>query len=165
VAASGVTTLGRAPPLAGRTASADTQQLGRLRVTRLDLAAPVLPLASLAERSGSPTRWRTIQGVARRCLELPPRPGAPARLTVPGLTLGNALAGHVALLPPATAGPGRLLVQVDDGPPMPVMITPGAGWQPFRFDTMSLAHTSRSVTVEAEVPAGGALCLEALVLP
>ncbi len=165
VAASGVTTLGKAPPLAGRTASADTQQLGRLRVTRLDLAAPVLPLASLAERSGSPARWRTIQGVARRCLELPPRPGAPARLTVPGLTLGDALAGHVALLPPATAGPGRLLVQVDDGPPVPVVVTPGAGWQPFRIDTMSLAHTSRSVTVEAEVPAGGALCLEALVLP
>jgi hypothetical protein len=84
---------------------------------------------------------------------------------VPGLTLGDALAGHVALLPPAAASPGRLLVQVDDGPPIPVVVTPGAGWQPFRIDTMSLAHASRSVTVEAEVPAGSALCLEALVLP
>jgi hypothetical protein len=165
VAASGVTTLATAPPLAGRITSADTQQLGRLRVTRLDLAAPVLPLASLAERSGAATRWRAVQGVARRCLELPPRPGAPASLTLPALQLGNALAGHAALLPASSAGPARLLVQVDGGPPIPVVVSPGGGWQPFRIDTMSFADASHFVTIEAEVPAGGALCLEALVLP
>jgi hypothetical protein len=165
VAASGIITPGPRPPLAGRTASTDTQQLGRLRVTRLDLAAPVLPLASLSERGGPPTRWRMIQGVARRCLELPPRPGAPARLTLPGLTLGHGLAGHAALLPASAAGPARLLVQLDGGPPIPVVVKPGAAWQPFRIDTMSFAGAPHAVTMEVEIPAGGALCLEALVLP
>jgi hypothetical protein len=165
VAASGVSTPGPHRPLAGRTASSDAQQLGRLRVERLDLASPVLPTASLAERSGTATRWRDVAGVARRCMELTSGPGAPVRLTLPLLPLGSALAGHAALLPPATQGTARLLVHVDDGPPVAVLVTAGQGWQPFRIDTMRFADTSHSVTVEAETPAGATLCLEAMVLP
>ena len=93
-----------------------------------------------------PARWR-----ASRCRPSP---------------LGNALAGHAALLPPSSAGPARLLVQVDDGPPIPVVV--GAGRRlaavPHRHHAAS-PHASHSVTIEAEAPAGGALCLEALVLP
>ena len=44
VAAGGVSSFGARPPLAARAAAADTQQVGQLRVTRIDLASPVLPL-------------------------------------------------------------------------------------------------------------------------
>lgn len=165
VEASGVTTPGPHPPLAGRTGSSDTQQVGRLRVTRLDLATPVLPNGSLAEQGNLPTRWRDVQGVARRCLELASGPGGMAHLPLPRLTLGGALAGHVAPLPPSASGPARLLIRIDDGPVIPVVVTPRGGWQPFRIDTTSFADTSHSVTVEAETPAGAVLCVEALVLP
>jgi hypothetical protein len=165
VAASGVTTLGPRPPLAGRADSSVTQQVGRLRVTRLDLATPLLPIASLAERGDAIRRWREVQGVARRCMELASTVGPPVGPQLPPLLLGSALAGHVALLPPAAAGPGRLLVRVDGGPPVPVEVDVRDGWRPFRIDTMRLADTSHLVTLEAEAPAGALLCVEALVLP
>jgi hypothetical protein len=165
VAAIGVSTPGPHAPLADRTARSDTQQLGRLRVTRLDLASPLLPVASLAELSGTATGWLEVEGVARRCMELATRPGAPARLELKLLTLGSALAGHATLRPPGSAGRARLLVHVDDGPPIPVEVTEHGGWQPFRIDTMRFDETAHSVTLEAETPAGSALCLEALVLP
>ena len=165
VAASGVTTPSPHPPLAGRTSSSDTQQVGRLRVTRLDLASPVVPIASLAEQGNLPTRWSDVQGVARRCLELSTGPGALVHLPLPRLVLGGALEGHAALRPASTTGPARLLFRVDDGPAIPVVVTPRGGWQPFRIDTARFAETSHSVTVEAEAPAGATLCVEALVLP
>jgi hypothetical protein len=165
VAASGATTPGPHPPLAGRTSSSDTQQVGRLRVTRLDLATPLLPVASLEELGNLPTRWREVQGVARRCLGLASGPGATAHLPLPKLVLGGALAGHAALLPASAAGPAHLLVQIDDGPAISLVVTARGGWQPFRIDTMRLAESSHSVTIEAETPAGAVLCVEALVLP
>jgi len=165
VVASGVTTPGPHLPLVGRTSSSDTQQVGRLRVTRLDLASPVLPLASLAEQGNLPTHWRDVQGVALRCLELASGPGALAHLPLPRLLLGGALAGHAALVPRSATGPARLLVRVDDEPAIPVEVTPRGGWQPFRIDTSRFAGTSHSVTVEAETPAGATLCVEALLLP
>jgi hypothetical protein len=164
VAASGVTSLGARLPLADRSSVADAQQVGGLRVTRLDLAAPVLPLASLTERSGAVTRWREVQGAARRCLELTPGPGTPAILALPDLRLGGSLAGHVALLPPAS-GPAALRVRVDGGPPVTIDVTGRGGWQFFTVDTIRNAGTSHTVTIEATAPAGAALCVEALVLP
>ncbi len=165
VAASGVTTPGPHPPLAGRTVSTDTQQLGPLRVARLDLAAPVLPLASLAGLGNLPTRWRDVQGVARRCLELATGTGTQVQLPLPRMVLGDELAGHLALLPPTATGSARLLVRVDDEPAIPVVVTPLGGWQPFRIDTVRFAGTAHSVTIEAETPAGVTLCVEALILP
>ncbi len=165
VAATAVTTVGAHPPLEGRTAAADAQQVGRLQVTRLDLAAPVLPSAWLAERAGAPTRWRDVDGVARRCLELSPVPGMPARLVVPPLALGRALAGHVSLRPATAAGTARLLVRVGDGAPLAVEVTGRSGWQPFRVDTTGLAGASPPVTLEADAPPGAVLCVEAVVLP
>jgi hypothetical protein len=165
VAASGVTTPAPHPPLGGRTSASDTQQVGRLRVTRLDLATPVVPIASLAEQGNLPTRWRDVQGVARRCLALSTGPGALVHLPLPRLVLGGALEGHAALLPASTTGPARLLVRIDDAPAIPVVVTPRGGWQPYRIDTTRFADTSHLVTVEAEAPAGATLCMEALVLP
>ncbi len=164
VAASAVTTAGPRPPLEGRVAVTDAQQVGRLRVTRLELAAPVLPVASLAERGGTEARWREVHGIPRRCLELAGGSGTPASLSWPRLVLGSALAGHAALLP-ASAGRASLRFRLDDGPPVTIEVTSRGGWQPFRIDTVRFAATSRSVTVEAETPPGAALCIEALVLP
>jgi hypothetical protein len=167
VAASGVTLAPSRPPLGERAAGSDTQQVGRLRITRLDLAAPVVPLASLAEQSGVATRWREVQGVARSCLTLVVRPGETARLPspLPLVQLGGALAGHVAALPPLPSSPVRVLFRLDGRPPIPVDVPPRGGWQPFRIDTTELAGTPHLVGVEAEAPGGAVLCLEALVLP
>ena len=167
VAAGGLSTFGANPPLSSRSAVADTQQVGQLRVTRLDLNAPVLPIGSLAERSGMPTRWRDVEGVARNCLELTVRPDRPARLEQPQpqLLLGGALAGHAALLPPLPSGPVRLLVRVDDGPEIAVVLTPRGGWHPFRVDTTRFEGTWRPVAIELAAPVGSRVCLEALVLP
>jgi hypothetical protein len=165
VAAEGVTTLAPVHPLAGRARASVTQQVGLLRVTRLDLAAPVLPVTSLAERIGADTRWRDIQGVARRCMDLVPAAEPLVGPEPPPLLLGSALAGHVALLRPGPAGPARLLIGLDGAPALPIVVTERGGWQPFRIDTMRFAGTSRFVTLEAEAPAGAVLCVEALVLP
>jgi len=164
VAATGVTTLGRRLPLADRSSVADAQQVGGLRVTRLDLAEPVLPLASLTERSGAVTRWREVQGAARRCLELTPGPGNPAIMALSNLRLGGSLAGHVALLPPSS-GPATLRIRLDDGPPVAIEVTARGGWQFFTVDTVPHADTSHAVTVEAAAPAGVSLCVEGMVLP
>jgi hypothetical protein len=165
VAAVGVTTFGARLPLSSRAAATDTQDLGRLRVTRLDLDAPVLPLGSLAELAGAPTRWRDVDGVARRCLELASPPAASARLELPLLSVGGALAGHAALLTPGLAGPVRLLFTVAEGPEIPVEVTARGGWQPFRIDTTRLEGQLHPVTVALAAPAGALVCLEALVLP
>jgi hypothetical protein len=165
VAAEGVATLGPSLPLSGRAGASVTQQVGRLQVTRLDLARPVIPGASLAEWTGADTRWREVGGVARRCMELAPDAGPPLGPEPPPLLLGSALGGHVALLPASAAGPARLLVRIDGAPPVPVLVTAADEWQPFRVDTLRFAETSRSVTLEAEAPPGALLCVEALVLP
>ena len=83
----------------------------------------------------------------------------------PLVQLGGALAGHAALLPPFAAARARLLVRFDDGPPIPVEVPPRGDWQPFSIDTLHLAPAPHAVTLEAEVPAGATLCVEALVLP
>jgi hypothetical protein len=165
VAASGVTRLGPLLPLAGRAGSSVTQQVGRLQVTRLDLAEPVIPVASLAEWTGTTLRWREVQGVARRCMELLPGAGPQARPEPPPLLLGSALAGHAALLPPATVGRARLLIRLDGAPPVPVEVTSRDGWQPFLVDTTRFARTPHRVSLEWEAPPGAGLCVEALVLP
>jgi len=165
VAAGGVSTFGPRPPLSSRSAAADTQQVGQLQVTRIDLAGPVTTLGSLAERGGAPARWRDVEGVARRCLELAPRPGTPARIELPRLRLGGALAGHAALLSPDTSAAARLVFRVDGGPTIPMAVTVRSGWLPFRIDTSGLGAGARTLVIEAEGPAGSAVCLEAQVLP
>ena len=165
VAADGVSTFGAHPPLSSRSAATDTQQVGRLQVTRMDLASPVPTLGSLAERNGAPARWRDVQGVARRCLELAPRPVTPARLELPRLRLGGALAGHVALLSPDASAAARLVFRIEDGPTAQVAVTARSGWLPFRIDTSGLGAGARTLVIEAEGPAGNAVCLEAEVMP
>jgi hypothetical protein len=163
VAAAQVVAPGARPPLAWRAAASVTQQVGPLRVTRLDLATPVLPVASLTDGIEAAPRWREVQGVARRCVELAPAPGAAPRPTPARLTLGGAIAGHAALVP--SAGTGTLRLQVDDGPPVVLEVTARNGWQPFRIDTTRQAGTSHSVTMEAQASGGTTLCVEALILP
>ena len=164
VAAGGVTTLGNHLPLTERAASVVTQQLDQLQVSRLELASPVFPITSLAERTGASMRWREVQGVARRCMELTPGDGPLLGPEPPPFRLGGSLAGHVALLPPSAA-PARLVIRVDGGPPIQFAVTGRAGWQPFQVDTMRYTDAPHAVTLEAEAPRGASLCVEALVLP
>jgi hypothetical protein len=165
VAAGGISTFGPRLPLAARTAVADTQQVGQLRVTRLDLASPVTTLGALSDQPGASARWREVQGVARRCLELAARPGEPARLVWPRLKLGGGLAGHAALLGGPGDGQARLRVKIDEEPPIPIEVAARAGWLPFRLDTTRFAGQLHALALEADMPAGTALCLEAVVLP
>jgi hypothetical protein len=165
VAAGGVTSFGPRLPLAGRATAQVTQQVGQLQVTRLDLASPLLPLASLPEQSGTPTRWREVQGVARRCMELSPGAGGRASLELPALTLGGALAGHAALRPSSARGRGRLRIRVDTEAPVTFDTPSGREWRPFRVDTLRFANTPRRLILEAETPPGTSLCVEALLLP
>lgn len=165
VVAGSVSSFGARPPLSSRSATVDTQQVGQLRVTRIDLASPVATLGSLAERSGAPARWRDVDGVARRCLDLAPRPGTPARLELPRLRLGGALAGHVALLTPDGSAAARLVFRVEGGPDIPVAVTARSGWLPFRIDTSGHGAGPLTLVIEAEGPAGSAVCLDAQVMP
>jgi hypothetical protein len=165
VAAGGVTSFGRSLPLAARTATADAQQVGQLRVTRLDLASPVNMLYALSDQPGAPTRWREVQGVARRCLELAARPGEPARLGWPRLKLGGALAGHAALLGGPADGQARLRVRLGEELPASIDLAARGGWLPFRVDTTRFAGRTYALALEADLPVGATLCLEAVVLP
>ena len=165
VAAGGVTGFGPRHPLGDRTATADPQQVGRLRVTRLDLASPVITLFALSDQPGAPTRWREVQGVARRCLELAARPGEPARLGWPRLKLGGALAGHAALLGGPADGQARLRVRLGEEPPVTIEVPARGGWLPFRVDTARFSDRGHALALEADLPAGATLCLEAVVLP
>jgi hypothetical protein len=165
VTAGGVTSFGPRLPLAARTATADPQQVGQLRVTRLDLASPVTTLYALADQPGAPTRWSEVQGVVRRCLELAARPGEPARLAWPRLKLGGALAGHAALLGGPSDGQAGLRVRLGEEPPVSIEVAARGGWIPFRVDTTRFAGRGLALALEADLPAGAALCLEAVVLP
>jgi hypothetical protein len=165
VAAGGVSSFGPQLPLATRTAVSDIQQVGQLRVLRLDLASPVTTLYALADQPGATTRWHEVQGVARRCLELAARPGEPARLAWPRLRLGGALAGHAALLGGPGDGQARLRIRIDDEPPIRLEVTARGGWLPFRVDTTRFADRVYALALEAELPAGAVLCLETVVLP
>jgi hypothetical protein len=165
VAAVGVTSFGPRLPLEGRATVPSSQQVGQLQVTRLDLAAPLLPLASLAEQGRRPTRWREVQGVARRCMELAPESGSLAQFELPAVTLGGALGGRAALLPASAGGVGHLRIRVGPEAPVTFDVPASRGWQPFRVDTMRYAATARPVVLDVEAPPGGSLCVEALVLP
>jgi hypothetical protein len=165
VAAGGVTSFGPRLPLAARTAIADPQQVGQLRVTRLDLASPVTTLYALSDLPGAPTGWREVQGVARRCLELAARPGEAARLAWPRLKLGGALAGHAALVGGPADGQTRLRVRLGEEQPVSIEVAALGGWLPFRVDTTRFAGRGHALALEADLPAGAALCLEAVVLP
>ncbi len=165
VAAGGVSSIGPRLPLATRTAASDGQQVGRLRVTRLDLANPVTTLGALPDQPGAPVRWREVRGVARRCLELAARPGETARLAWPRLRLGGALAGHAALLGGPVDGQARLRLRFDGEQPISIDVAARGGWLPFRVDTTRLADHGHALALEAELPGGATFCLEAVVLP
>jgi hypothetical protein len=155
--------------LAKRAARADAQRLGALEVVRFDLSAPVLPLASLAERAAPPAvaALREAGGLPRRCLLFTPLPGEPLVLPFPATRLGRTLAGHAALLPGAGEGPVRLAFQVDGVEAGAVEVRAADGWLAWQVDTSRSAFGAHALTVVATT-AGAAprpVCLEALALP
>lgn len=155
--------------LASRASRADAQRLGALEVTRFDLSAPVLPLASLEVHAPPPARagLREVGGLPRRCLLFTPTPGAPLTLTFPAMRLGRTLAGHAALLPGPGDAPVRLAFQVDGAEVGAVEVKPGDGRLAWQVDTSHAASGAREVTVVATA-AGDVVrpvCLEALALP
>jgi len=158
-----------AADLARRAARADAQRLGGLEVVRFDLAAPVLPLAVLADRAPPPARaaLREAGGLPRRCLLLVPEPGAPLVLPFPAVRLGRTLSGHAALLPGPGEGPVRLAFQVDGAEAGAVELRPADGWLAWQVDTSRSAFGDHEVTVVATTAGAAArpVCLEALALP
>jgi hypothetical protein len=158
-----------ATELARRAVQADAQQLGELEVTRFDLSAPVLPLATLAERASPEARstLRELGGLPRRCLLLQSTPGAPLRVPFPETRLGSALSGHATLLPGEGDAPVRLAFLVDGDEVGAVEVGPRDGRLAFSFDTSRSASGGHDLTVVA-TPAGASarpVCLEALALP
>ena len=152
------------PELARRARAQDAQRLGALEVTRFDLGSPVVPLARLDERPppGAAVLQRDAAGLARRCLELRPAPGAPATAAFPAMPLGRTLAGHATLLPGAGEATARIAFRVD-GQEVGALELAGAGWRSFELDTGRQALGAHLVTVEAGPDRP--VCLEALALP
>jgi hypothetical protein len=154
------------PPLAQRALHSDTQRLGGLEVTRLDLASPLLPLADLADRAGAPSGWHEIDGLVRRCATLVTTPTGPTKLGAAAFPLGRTFGGHAALLSGGRTAPVRITLRVDKQPAFAFDLRAGEGWRPFQLDTTPLARESHDVTVEVTSSGGPAtLCLEALALP
>jgi hypothetical protein len=155
--------------LARRAARADPQRLGALEVTRFDLSAPVLPLASLAARAAPPATaaLREAGGLPRRCLLFTPAPGSAISLAFPGTRLGRTLAGHAALLPGPGDAPVRLAFQVDGAEVGTVEVRPGDGWLAWEVDTRHAASGAHVVAVVATAAGETTrpVCLEALALP
>ncbi len=155
--------------LARRAARADAQRLGALEVVRYDLSAPLLPLATLADRPPPPAveALREAGGLPRRCLLLTPVPGEPLVLPFPATRLGRTLSGHAALLPGPGDGPVRLAFQVDDAEVGSLELRGGDGWRAFQVDTSRSAFGAHLLTVVATTAGAAArpVCLEALALP
>jgi hypothetical protein len=150
-----------------RQASAtDARQLGGLEVVRVDLGAPLLPLAVLADRApaGAAVTARDLGGLAHRCIRLDVTPEAPAALRFRSLPMGRTLAGQ-AFLEGAAGPPVRLTIRVGDAAVGTADLA-GTGWRTFSIDTAAADPGPQEVVLEAEA-AGGArtLCLEALSLP
>lgn len=155
--------------LAKRAVRADPQRLGGLEVVRLDLSAPLLPLAALADRAPPPAAaaLREAGGLPRRCLVLSPVPGAPLVVPFPATRLGRTLGGHAAFLPGPGDAPVRLAFQVGGAEVGAVELRPADGWLAWQVDTSRFASGAHAVTLVATT-AGAAsrpVCLEALALP
>jgi len=114
----------RAPETAGLSPVA-TAQRGGVTIRRFE-RTPVTVLADLRERLAtarveSPGRRPTLEltevGFApRRCIQIVPVPGTPARITFPAVPLGSVLVGYVGIADVFTRrdnrAPARLEVQV-----------------------------------------------------
>jgi hypothetical protein len=185
-----------AADLAARAAVRDgPQRLGALAVTRLDLRAPLLPLAWLPDRlagasvragqspcaadgagvfrcPGSPgarvaREVREIAGLPRPCLHAEPGtdPIAPLVIEFPAVPMGRALRGHTGFIGAGPGIPGHLVVKVD-GEEIGAA-EQGAGAAGWHaFQLDTTHHTGRAASVTFLVAAAGpGFCFEAMTLP
>ena len=168
-------------------------RLGRLAVTRYDLAFPTLPLAFLPDRLSRASvtlggeacppdaagrfrcgdavsverSMREIAGVARPCLVAtgPARLDFPLVVELPPTRLGRTLHGHAGTVDRAgAAAPVRVAVQLDGEEVGAAEVVPAA-WASFRIDMTRIAGQSRPLALVLTSPAPLALCLDAVVLP
>jgi hypothetical protein len=140
--------------------------MGRLEVTRFDLAAPLLPswtlagaLAGARVEGGGPPPTRETREVGflpRDCvvLRFPGPEPRPVTLRFPAVPVGRMLRGHAGMIgaPPRGAGAVSLRVLVD-GEEVARGVASGPAFAPFKADTGRLASPGRALVVEA-VPSG-----------
>lgn len=171
-----------AAQLAARSSSVEPPtRLGRIELARFDLARPVLPAWSLAERlpaatvdagGGSVTdAIREVAFLPRRCVlvRFPEAGGGPAAIRLPAAPLGSALRGRAALVgdPGPGDGAATVTVRVDDVEVHRVEAGPRASRAPFRVDPARLPPGPHAVTLTVEpsgaIPRG--ICLELQAIP
>jgi len=103
-------------------AAVATEQRGGVAVRRFE-RAPVTVLADLREllttaRVETSGRWPTLElaevgFTPRRCVQIVPVPGAPARITFPAVPLGAELVGHVGIADVFTRRDDRAPAQLE----------------------------------------------------
>lgn len=167
------------------------QPVGRLEVTRFELAHPVLPLAQLGPRlaeaevraggrlctpGGSGFRCAAgasveeavleVDGLPRSCL-LARADGGPALVSIafPPLPLGRELRGSAGLLPGGGDAPPLALSVRVGGEKAGEVALAGDRWPAFRIETGRWAGQRLPVALEVSVPVGRAVCLQAETLP
>jgi hypothetical protein len=169
--------------LAARSAPTEPSlRLGRIELTRFDLAKPLLPAWSLSERlptvhAGGAALTREIREVAflpRHCVVArfpapPAPPSGPTVLRLPPAAVGTSLLGHVGLVgdPAPGAGTAKVAVRVDGTELARAEAGPRSGWVPFRADTARLPPGPHEVSVEVS-PTGAlplGVCVELLSVP
>lgn len=168
-------------------------RLGRLEVTRYELAFPTIPLAFLPDRlgraavtlGGAPCEpdgvasfrcdgggvaisrtVREIAGVPRPCLSATSAAPveAPVEVSFQPLRIGRTLRGHVGLTAGARdTGPVRVSVLLD-GEEAGSAELDGSGWRPFEIDLTRHAGQAHTLSLVLTSPGRLALCLDALVL-
>jgi hypothetical protein len=167
------------------------QAVGRLEVTRYELAHPVLPLARLGPRlaeaavraggrlctpAGAGFRCAAgasvegavleVDGLPRACL-LARADGGPAQVSIafPPLPLGRELRGSAGLLPGGGDAPPISIAVRVGGEQAGAAELAGAGWSSFRIETGRWAGQRLPITLELNVREGRALCLQAGTMP
>lgn len=136
----------RAPDTGGLT-PAFQERVGGVAVRRYE-QTPVTVLSDVrgalasarVEGAGRPTLELAELGFTpRRCVQIVPTPGRPARITFPGLELGAVLVGHVGLADVFTRrdirAPGRLEIEIGGRRIADVTVGVDDGWVRFEART------------------------------
>jgi hypothetical protein len=167
------------------------QPLGRLEVTRFELAHPVLPLARLGPRlagaevraggrlcvpGGAGVRCAAgasveeavleVDGLPRACV-LARADGGPATVSIafPPLPIGRELRGSAGPLPGDAGAPPLTLAVRVGGEQAGAAELAGPGWPGFRIETGRWAGQRLPVALEVNLPEGRSLCLQAVTMP